>query len=56
MTMGEQGKSGVRNHNIRECQEIINVFYKHGHKELDTARLYGEGTTEEVCFSGYHPG
>ncbi|KAL5533281.1 hypothetical protein ACEPAF_5057 [Sanghuangporus sanghuang] len=46
-TMGEQGKSGVRNHTIRECQEIIDVFYKHGHKELDTARVYGEGTTEE---------
>lgn len=48
MTMGVQGKNGVRNHNLSECQEIIDVFYGHGHKELDTARVYAEGTTEEV--------
>ncbi|KAI5115715.1 hypothetical protein M0805_009264 [Coniferiporia weirii] len=46
MTMGVRGKNTVRNHDLKECQEIINVFYKHGHKELDTARTYAEGTTE----------
>ena len=48
MTIGAEGKNGVRNHNLKECQEIIDVFYRHGHKELDTARVYDEGTTERV--------
>lgn len=48
MTIGVQGKNGVRNHEMSECQEIIDVFYSHGHRELDTARVYAEGTTEEV--------
>lgn len=54
MTMGERGKNGVRNHNIEECQKIIDSFYAHGHKELDTARMYAEGTTEEVCANVSH--
>ena len=48
MTIGVQGKNGVRNHEMSECQEIIDVFYSHGHRELDTARVYAEGTTDEV--------
>lgn len=54
MTIGEQGKNGVRNHDPKECEEIINVFYKHGHKELDTARMYAEGTTEAVGADRFH--
>lgn len=53
MTMGVQGKNGVRNHDLNECQEIIDVFHRYGHKELDTARMYAEGTTEEVCVWHY---
>jgi len=26
---------------------ILDVFKKHGHTELDTARVYGSGTSEE---------
>lgn len=48
MTIGEKGRNGVRNHDIKECQEIIDTFVRHGHTELDTARTYGEGTTESV--------
>ena len=48
MTMGARGQGAVRNDKLEECQEILDVFYKHGHKELDTARVYGNGTTEEV--------
>ncbi|KAI0670451.1 Aldo/keto reductase [Trametes maxima] len=46
MTIGEAGKNGVRNSDPKECQEILDTFFKHGHKELDTARVYAEGTTE----------
>ena len=50
MTMGVAGKNGVRNSALDECQGIFDVFFKHGHTELDTARMYGEGTTESVRF------
>ncbi len=48
MTIGAPGKNGVRTSDLKEAQEIIDVFYKHGHKEIDTARVYAEGTTESV--------
>ncbi|KAJ7582760.1 Aldo/keto reductase [Mycena floridula] len=48
MTIGVEGKSGIRSYNKQECQELIDTFLKHGHTELDTARTYGEGTTEQV--------
>lgn len=48
MTLGESGKNGVRTSDIGECQEIVDVFFRHGHRELDTARMYAEGTTEPV--------
>ena len=48
MTMGEPSKNGVRTSDLKECQEILDVFFSHGHKELDTARVYAEGTTEPV--------
>lgn len=48
MTFGHPGKNGVRTDTLQECQEILDVFHKHGGKEVDTARMYAEGTTEEV--------
>lgn len=48
MTFGFEGKNGVRTSKEQDCQEILDVFFSHGHKELDTARVYAEGTTEEV--------
>ena len=53
MTMGYAGKNGVRTSDKQECQDILNTFFKYGN-EIDTARTYGEGTTEQVldmrCF------
>ncbi|PCH38217.1 Aldo/keto reductase [Wolfiporia cocos MD-104 SS10] len=48
MTLGEAGKNGVRTSDLGECQEILDVFFKPGHRELDTARMYAEGTTEPL--------
>ncbi len=48
MTFGFEGKNGVRTSKEQDCQEILDVFFGHSHKELDTARVYAEGTTEEV--------
>jgi aflatoxin B1 aldehyde reductase len=47
MNMGYAGKSGVRMSDRHECQEILDTFFKYGN-ELDTARAYGDGTTEQV--------
>ena len=49
MTFGFEGKNGVRTSSLTECQEILDVFFDHGHAELDTARMYAEGTTEQVA-------
>ena len=32
---------------IDDCSKILDVFQKHGHNEIDSARVYGEGTCEE---------
>lgn len=38
MTFGQEGKEQSRVHSLDECQKILDVFKKHGHVELDTAR------------------
>lgn len=38
MTFGETGKDGVRIDKLEDCQRILDVFFKHEGKELDTAR------------------
>ncbi|TRM58171.1 NADP-dependent oxidoreductase domain-containing protein [Schizophyllum amplum] len=45
MTMGTQK---ARNSDPKECQAILDVFFNAGHRELDTARVYCAGTTEEL--------
>ncbi|KAJ7452473.1 Aldo/keto reductase [Mycena galericulata] len=47
MTMGEKGTGAVRNSDLGECAEILAVFSKCG-TEIDTARMYGGGTTEKL--------
>ncbi|KAJ7063258.1 Aldo/keto reductase [Mycena amicta] len=48
MTMGAPGSQGsIRNTDLAECTEILQLFASYGHKEIDTARMYGAGTTEE---------
>ncbi|KAJ7219225.1 Aldo/keto reductase [Mycena pura] len=49
MTIGDPGASGaVRNTDPAECTEILQVFASFGHTEIDTARMYGGGTTEKL--------
>ncbi len=37
-------------HDLSDCTAMLDVFQKHGHGEIDTARIYGGGSTEE-CLS-----
>ncbi|KAJ3070390.1 hypothetical protein HDU98_006594 [Podochytrium sp. JEL0797] len=39
---------GGRINDLVEVQAILDTFKAHGHSELDTARMYCEGNTEEV--------
>jgi len=47
MTFGEAGKEGARVHDLKDVQAILDAFYAHGHTEIDTARDYTAGTSEE---------
>lgn len=47
MNMGKEGIPLTRVHDLKDCTAIVDVFQKHGHNEIDTARLYGFGSTEE---------
>jgi len=43
MTFGE----GVRVDNLNDAQTILDEFRAHGHAEIDTARMYAGGTSEQ---------
>ncbi|KAJ7684994.1 Aldo/keto reductase [Mycena polygramma] len=47
MTFGAPGKEGARVHDLKDVEAILEVFAKHGHREIDTARTYCGGTSEE---------
>ncbi|KAJ7330430.1 Aldo/keto reductase [Mycena albidolilacea] len=47
MTFGAPGTEGARVHDLKDIEAILDVFLKHGHRELDTARVYCAGTCEE---------
>jgi len=47
MTFGGPGKEGARVHDIKDVEAILAAFKAHGHSEIDTARTYAGGTSEE---------
>jgi len=47
MTFGERGSQGARVYDLDGVNAILDVFQKHGHVEVDTARTYTSGTSEE---------
>ena len=47
MTIGNPGLEGVRVSDLSEVDRMLDVFQSHGHNEIDTARLYGGGSSEE---------
>jgi len=42
-----QGADQARVHTLPEASAILDIFQKHGHNEIDTARFYGAGSSEE---------
>ncbi|PWY96869.1 Aldo/keto reductase [Testicularia cyperi] len=47
MTFGEEGAEQSRVHDLKDCKAILDIVAAHGHTELDTARMYGFGSSEE---------
>ncbi|OAA60250.1 aflatoxin b1-aldehyde reductase [Niveomyces insectorum RCEF 264] len=47
MTLGREGVEQARVHSFDECNAILDVLQKHGHNEVDSARTYGGGSSEE---------
>ena len=47
MTFGRAGTAQARVTSLSECGAILDIFQAHGHTEIDTARYYGSGTSEE---------
>ncbi|KAJ7058492.1 Aldo/keto reductase [Mycena amicta] len=48
MTFGYPGTNAVRVSEPKDIEAILDVFLSHGHRELDTARYYGSGTSEKA--------
>ncbi|KAL7935905.1 NADP-dependent oxidoreductase domain-containing protein [Trichoderma chlorosporum] len=46
MTIGDKGANQARVHTLEETTEILDVFQQFGHSEVDTARVYGGGSSE----------
>ncbi|KAH7926261.1 Aldo/keto reductase [Leucogyrophana mollusca] len=38
---------GARINTLEDAQQVIDLFVSHGHKGLDTSRIYGAGSSEE---------
>ena len=39
---------GARLHTAEGAANIIDIFQQHGHQEVDSARVYGNGSTDEI--------
>ncbi|KAI0155752.1 NADP-dependent oxidoreductase domain-containing protein [Pestalotiopsis sp. NC0098] len=51
MTLGKEGAEQARVHTLEEAGKILDVFQSHGHVEVDTARTYAGGSTEQYLGS-----
>ncbi|KAI9686493.1 MAG: hypothetical protein M1822_003504 [Bathelium mastoideum] len=47
MTIGKKGEQQLLI-TLEEASAILDIFQKHGHNEIDTARVYGEGSSETM--------
>ncbi|KAE8448757.1 hypothetical protein EG329_008973 [Mollisiaceae sp. DMI_Dod_QoI] len=47
MTFGREGTEQARVVTLEDCAAILDIFQAHGHNEVDTARFYAEGSSEE---------
>lgn len=48
MTLGDEGKEQSRVYDETTVKQILQTFASHGHDELDSARMYGQGSSERM--------
>ncbi|KAG9126374.1 hypothetical protein FRC07_003680 [Ceratobasidium sp. 392] len=48
MTFGKPGTEGARVQDVESVGKILDTFKSFGHREIDTARVYTKGTSEEL--------
>ncbi|KAK7031737.1 aflatoxin B1 aldehyde reductase member 3 [Favolaschia claudopus] len=48
MTFGEAGIEGGKVSTVQDVEAFVDLFIKHGHQEVDTARVYALGTCEQL--------
>ncbi|GAB1200672.1 hypothetical protein APSETT444_010047 [Aspergillus pseudonomiae] len=48
MTVGQAGLDGCRQTTPEEVRDVLDVFQRHGHSDIDTSRAYGNGTSESL--------
>ncbi|KAJ5354242.1 Aldo/keto reductase [Penicillium brevicompactum] len=46
MNIGDPGDGRTRVHTLAEAQEMVDLFQSYGHVDIDTARIYGDGSSE----------
>ncbi|KAJ5757209.1 aldo/keto reductase [Penicillium nucicola] len=46
MTIGQAGLPGCRQTTPKEVKDVLDKFQQHGHREVDTSRIYAQGTSE----------
>ncbi|KAJ5118734.1 NAD(P)-binding protein [Penicillium atrosanguineum] len=51
MSLGKPNTMGPRVHDLEVAGNILDTFQRHGHNEIDTARIYGGGSSEEMLAS-----
>ncbi|OKL59013.1 hypothetical protein UA08_05683 [Talaromyces atroroseus] len=47
MNIGEPGDGRTRVHRVEKAQQMVELYKSYGHKDVDTARIYGNGSSEE---------
>lgn len=47
MTWGREGEEMARVHHLADCERMLDLFLQHGHREVDSALIYGAGSSEE---------
>ncbi|KAJ7916808.1 Aldo/keto reductase [Mycena leptocephala] len=48
MSFGAPGSEGARVDNVKDLEAVMDLLLKHGHREIDTARIYARGTSETM--------
>ncbi|KAJ7892468.1 hypothetical protein B0H14DRAFT_3427876 [Mycena olivaceomarginata] len=52
MSFGDPGSEGARVDSVKDVETALDSLLKHGHCEVDAARIYSRGTSETILGKG----